>query len=148
MDKYNYLNNSDPSIIEDLYKKYKESPSDIDEGWRKFFDGMDFAMQNYSSEKTKLSTPDEFKVINLINDYRRRGHLFTKTNPVRKRREYKPDLSIENYELNEQDLDRTFEAGHKLGIGAAKLKDIIKFLDNSYCGSVGVEYCQLTLGYV
>jgi len=140
MDKYSFLNNSDPSIIEDLYKKYKEAPQELDEGWLSFFEGMDFAFQNYSEKKPDTVTSNEFKVINLINDYRRRGHLFTKTNPVRKRREYKPDLSIQNYDLTNKDLERTFDAGNKIGIGAAKLKDIISFLDNTYCHSIGVEY--------
>jgi len=140
MDRYSFVNNSDPAIIEELYRKFKESPLELDEGWRSFFEGMDFAFQNYSSKQSDIAGSDEFKVINLINDYRRRGHLFTKTNPVRKRREYKPDLSIHNYKLTNNDLERTFEAGHKIGIGNAKLKDIISFLDETYCRSIGVEY--------
>ncbi|MFK5855509.1 MAG: 2-oxoglutarate dehydrogenase E1 component [Bacteroidota bacterium] len=140
MDRYSFLNNSTPEIIEDLYKKFKESPQELDEGWLSFFEGMDFAFQNYSKKNTEIVTSDEFKVINLINDYRRRGHLFTKTNPVRKRREYKPDLSIQNYNLTNNDLERKFEAGKKIGIGNAKLKDIISFLEETYCHSIGVEY--------
>lgn len=140
MDRYSFINNSDPAIIEELYKKFKESPHEIDEGWRSFFEGMDFGLQSYTPGQSNNINSDEFKVINLINDYRRRGHLFTKTNPVRKRRVYKPDLSISNYDLTVKDLERTFEAGHKVGIGSAKLKDIISFLEKTYCRSIGVEY--------
>ncbi len=140
MDKYSFLNNSDPIVIEELYKKFKVSPKELDKGWESFFEGMDFAFQNYSSVVKESETSDEFKVINLINDYRRRGHLFTKTNPVRKRREYKPNLDIKNYNLTDADLERTFEAGNNIGIGSAKLKDIISFLEETYCSSIGVEY--------
>ena len=140
MDKYSFINNSDPAVIEELYKKFKEAPHKIDEGWRSFFEGMDFGIKSYSPDQTNSVNPDEFKVINLINDYRRRGHLFTKTNPVRKRRVYKPDLGISNYNLTEKDLERPFEAGHKVGIGSSKLKDIISFLEKTYCRSIGVEY--------
>lgn len=140
MDRYSFINNSDPAIIEELYKKFKEAPHELDKGWRSFFEGMDFGIKNYSQGQTNSINPDEFKVINLINDYRRRGHLFTKTNPVRKRRVYKPDLSITNYNLTDKDLERTFEAGRKVGIGSAKLKDIITFLEKTYCRSIGVEY--------
>jgi len=59
---------------------------------------------------------------------------------LEKRREYKPDLNIHNYKLTEKDLDRTFEAGRKIGIGNAKLKDIVSVLDETYCSSIGVEY--------
>ncbi len=140
MDKYNFLTNSDPAIIEELYNKFKKSPSEVEEGWRNFFEGMDFAFQNYSRSDNVDSNSNEFKVINLINDYRRRGHLFTETNPVRKRRKYKPDLGLENYNLDEKDLDEYFEAGHKLGIGKAKLRDIVALLKKTYCSSIGVEF--------
>ncbi|MBN2615325.1 MAG: 2-oxoglutarate dehydrogenase E1 component [Bacteroidales bacterium] len=140
MDDLNFLNNSDPAVIEDLYKRFQEDPDSVEPGWRMFFEGFEFAINSYSSGSDELETPDEFKVINLINDYRRRGHLFTKTNPVRKRREYRPTLDIENYGLESKDLDRTFLAGNEVGLGPAKLKDIIAFLDETYCHSLGVEY--------
>jgi len=40
-------------------------------------------------------------------------------------------------------LEQVFQAGNKLGIGPAKLKDIISFLDQTYCGSVAVEYVYI-----
>ncbi len=141
MDSLDYLNNIDPGLVEELYESYKKDPDSVDEQWRKFFDGFEFALKEYPVKKNKgFETADEFKVINLINDYRRRGHLFTKTNPVRKRREYKPTLDIENYGLSKSDLERVFQAGNEIGIGPAKLKDIIAFLEETYCNSIGVEY--------
>jgi len=140
MDKLDFLGNTDPDIIEELYQKFKKNPNDVDESWRQFFAGFDFASTTYLVNNSGLKTSDEFKVINLINDYRRRGHLFTKTNPVRKRREYSPTLDLENYGLSENDLEKVFHAGKEIGIGAAKLKDIIAFLKRTYCRSIGVEY--------
>lgn len=141
MDKYNFLNNTDPDVIDDLYRKFKADPELVEEGWRNFFGGFDFALNVYPDRKADgFETSDEFKVINLLIDYRRRGHLFTKTNPVRKRRTYKPTLDIENYGLEQKDLDRTFMAGNEIGIGPAKLRDIISFLKETYCHSLGVEY--------
>ena len=58
---------------------------------------------------TKGYFQKEFKVINLINGYRNRGHLFTKTNPVRDRRKYSPTLDISNFGLDESDLDQSPE---------------------------------------
>jgi len=141
MDNLNYLNNIDPDIIEQLYSQYQADPNSVDEQWRKFFDGFEFARKEYPAKPSSgLQTSDEFKVINLINDYRRRGHLFTKTNPVRKRRKYTPTLDIENYGLTKADLDRTFQAGNELGIGAVRLKEIVHFLQETYCNSFGAEY--------
>ena len=54
----------------------------------------------------------EFKVINLIDAYRKSGHLFTKTNPVRERRKYTPTLDYKNFGLEELDLDIEFRLGN------------------------------------
>ncbi len=141
MDTYNFLNNSDPEYIDNLYRQYKENPENVEAGWRQFFQGFDFARQAYPQSASEvLETTNEFKVINLINDYRRRGHLFTKTNPVRKRRRYTPTLDIENFGLTPRDMDRNFLAGNEIGLGATKLSKIINFLNETYCHSVGVEY--------
>ena len=71
--------------------------------------------------------PKEFRVINLIYAYRTRSHLFTKTNPVRARRDYSPDLSIAHFWAEEVDLDTVFEAGSEVGIGASAFRDIIAY---------------------
>ncbi|NVN94405.1 MAG: 2-oxoglutarate dehydrogenase E1 component [Bacteroidetes bacterium] len=139
MDANSYLSNIDLQQIEELYRIYKTKPESIDYGWQKFFEGFDFSKADFSENQSE-EYPSEFKVINLINAYRERGHYFTKTNPVRIRRKYSPTLDIENFELKTEDLEKEFKAGNKIGIGIAKLKDIIEHLQTTYCHSLGVEY--------
>jgi 2-oxoglutarate dehydrogenase E1 component len=50
----------------------------------------------------------EFNVLKLIEGYRTRGHLFTKTNPVRDRRIFEPSLDISNFGLSSADLNTVF----------------------------------------
>src|SRR5690606_33772877 len=76
--------------------------------------------------------------------YRRRGHLFTKTNPVRTRRSYTPTLAIENFQLTESDLDTRFEASKEIGLDHATLREVIAQLEETYCKSIGVEYRYMT----
>ncbi len=148
MDSFSYLSNTDTVAIEHLYQQYKQNPESVDISWRRFFEGFDFQRSDYPalpgsdsfSGAGAEAVQKEFKVINLINAYRQRGHLFTKTNPVRERRKYSPTLSIENFGLNAADLEVVFHAGSEVGLGDAKLKDIIKHLEDSYCQSIGVEY--------
>jgi len=141
MDKLDFLGNMEPAVLEELYNKYKNGPSSVDIEWHKFFQGFDFALEKYPTGKNnEIETSAEFKAINLITDYRRRGHLFTKTNPVRTRRTYSPTLDIENYGFSKNDLETVFQAGIEIGIGPAKLKDIVAFLETTYCHSIGVEY--------
>jgi 2-oxoglutarate dehydrogenase E1 component len=145
MDNYTFLNANDPAVLESLYQQFKNYPDQIDPQLRHFFEGFDFAVKDYKSRpgEASLTTGKEFKVISLIEDYRKRGHLFTKTNPVRKRRSYSPTLDISNHGLSETDLDVVFEAGTEVGLGATSLRNIISMLDQTYCRSVAVEYVYI-----
>jgi 2-oxoglutarate dehydrogenase E1 component len=142
MDKHSYLSNADGSVIEDYYQQYLNNPQDVGEGWQKFFEGFEFARKNYDTDVPE-GFDKEFKVIDLINGYRSRGHLFTKTNPVRARRQYQPSLEISNFGLEQSDLETIFQAGTETGIGPAKLKDIIAHLEETYCQSIGIEYTYI-----
>ena len=115
-----------------------------------FFQGYDLANTDYKingEEEFEVEVPEhvqkEFQVIELINGYRSRGHLFTKTNPVRARRKYTPTLDIENFGLSENDLNTAFNAGEILGIGSKTLQRIIQHLETIYCDSIGVEYMYI-----
>lgn len=142
MDKYSYLGNGDVSAIEEMYQRYKQDPESIDFGWKKFFEGFEFSKADYSTEGGAIpeNIEKEFKVKELIEGYRTRGHLFTKTNPVRTRRQYTDTITLEYHGLSEADLETEFQAGSELGIGKAKLKDIVDFLEQTYTKSIGVEY--------
>ncbi|MBC7746024.1 MAG: 2-oxoglutarate dehydrogenase E1 component [Flavobacterium sp.] len=143
MDKLSYISNADPAYIESLYQSYKENNTSVDFGWQKFFEGFDFGK---GSDTETLPAEDsehffkEINVLNLINGYRDRGHLFTKTNPVRERRSYYPGKELETFGLNKNDLNTVFNAGVEVGLGPAKLSDIVNLVEQTYCQSIGAEY--------
>ncbi|MCS6833862.1 MAG: thiamine pyrophosphate-dependent enzyme, partial [Flammeovirgaceae bacterium] len=82
----------------------------------------------------------ELAVYRLIEAYRSRGHLQSKTNPVRPRKDRKARLELADFDLSENDLDTVFEAGNEIGIGPAPLRKIIESLKKIYEGSIGFEY--------
>jgi 2-oxoglutarate dehydrogenase E1 component len=149
MDSFSYISNADPSALDHLYQQYLQNPTSVDESWGKFFEGIEFANKHYNikpsngAEAIPENVSKEFKVINLINAYRSRGHLFTKTNPVRERRKYTPTLDVENFGLTASDMETVFQAGSLLGIGAVKLNAIVSHLKETYCSSIGVEYMYM-----
>jgi 2-oxoglutarate dehydrogenase E1 component len=147
MDKFSYIGNGDVTAIENLYLRFQKDPNSVDQSWQDFFKGFEFSKWDKTSSATSgvvsEKVTNEFKVINLINGYRMRGHLFTKTNPVRNRRKYKPDLGIDVFDLEDKDLDTVFHAGTEIEIGPAKLRDIISHLEQTYCQSIGVEYMNI-----
>ena len=95
------------------------------------------------SEEIPEHLQKEFRVVKLIDGYRSRGHLFTKTNPVRDRRKYSPTLDVENFGLSQTDLKTVFNAGDIMGIGPSSLEKIIEHLKRIYCYSIGVEYMYI-----
>lgn len=145
MDKFSQVGNQEIAAIDELYQDYLKDPDRVDESWRNFFKGFELGRANF---RDKSSMPDsqinkELAILNLIDGYRLRGHLFTKTNPVRTRRQYSPTLAIKNFGLEQHDLETVFQAGNNIGIGPARLKDIIAHLEATYCDSIGVEYTYL-----
>jgi 2-oxoglutarate dehydrogenase E1 component len=144
MDRLNYINSGNAAYINSLYEAYKQGPGSIDFGWQKFFEGFDFGRETPVPAATDGETPEHFlkeiNVLNMINGYRTRGHLFTKTNPVRERRKYFPGKELETFGLSDADLDTVFNAGVEVGLGHAKLRDIRDMLEQTYCQSIGAEY--------
>ncbi len=143
MDKLSYLNPANANYIDSIYQSYKEDPESVEYGWQKFFEGFDFGRGSEASTVSN-ETPQHFlkeiNVLNLINAYRSRGHLFTKTNPVRERRKYFPGKELSTFGLSDEDLDIIFNAGVEVGLGPAKLRDIVALLEQTYCESIGAEY--------
>src|SRR5690606_17296529 len=115
MERFSFLNAAHTSYFADLYEQYLQNPDSVEPSWRAFFQGFDFGQNGISEatvnsrsngenatsagEQENFVSADmddfcepqlqnlqkEFQVINLIEGYRSRGHLFTQTNPVRDR---------------------------------------------------------------
>ena len=147
IDPYSFLNTAHTAYFAELYDQYLISPEDVEPSWRAFFQGFEFGIEESNNENSSfkgVEIPEnilkEFKVVKLINAYRTRGHLFTKTNPVRDRRTYVPNLEIENFELDKDDLEVVFNAGEVVGLGPTTLANILIQLETIYCDSIGIEY--------
>lgn len=159
MDRFSFLNAAHTAFFADLYEQYLQNPDSVEPSWRSFFQGFDFAQANYGTEEVvnqvvniasgntsvqvSEKTQKEFNVLKLIEGYRTRGHLFTKTNPVRDRRTYAPDLAIENFGLSQADMTTVFDAAKMVNMQPSTLADIIKHLESVYCQSIGIEYMYI-----
>ncbi len=155
MDKFSYIANADPAYIESLYEDYKNNRDSVDQEWQKFFDGFDFAVTNYISNGNIATTEtgttpatvnwdaSELKVWNLINAYREKGHLISKTNPLRQRKDRHAHLDLSSLGFTNTDLDKEFISGELLGLGKTSLQSIITYLQKIYCRSLGAEFMYL-----
>ena len=154
MKNFSYVTSSSPAYIENMYKEFVQNPNSVDEEFRKFFEGFDFAISrkpelsveavrttgNFSTDKWKK----ELAVYRLIAGYRNKGHLIANTNPIKKRKDRHANLDLPFFGLGEEDLDETFEVGQILGLGTTQLSNILQYLIKIYASHVGVEFKYVT----
>lgn len=153
MKDFQYITSAHPSYVENLYKDYINDPASVDGDLKKFFEGFDFAMANSPQTGTIPATngavpsnvdlDKEFAVYQLIQAYRKKGHLIADTNPIRKRKDRHANLELSFFGLADADLATEFEAGKFVNLGKTSLKNILGLLQKSYTAHVGVEYSAL-----
>ena len=83
------------------------------------------------------------KVLQLIHNYRVRGHLVADLDPLDRHRAPHRDLDPATYGLTLWDLDREFMTGGLSGEDRATLREILDMLRETYCGTIGVEYMYI-----
>ena len=162
MSAESYISNAHPAYIETIYKEYQTDANSVDLGWRKFFEGFEFALKdgngstngtanavagssNGSSGVSDSNFAKELQVYNLIQAYRQNGHLLSDTNPIRPRKDRNARLELDVFGLTEADLTQKFTIGSEIGLGTASLGDIIARLKEIYCRGIGIEYTYIHL---
>ncbi len=146
MKDYSYVYNAHPNFVDSLYKRYQISPEELEDGWRLFFEGFEFAGKNgHKAIVADVPTEilKELGVLSLIQGFRSRGHLLSTTNPIRTRRDRKPHLDLTDYNLSDADLQERFAAGIEIGLENGTLSQIIDRLKNIYTGNIGFEYVHI-----
>ncbi|HRX30119.1 MAG TPA: 2-oxoglutarate dehydrogenase E1 component [Saprospiraceae bacterium] len=149
MKDYSYVFNAHPSYIEKIYSEYKVDPAAVEDGWRLFFEGFDFAsssngeMAPAGSEESMGNSTKEFGVLSIIHGFRTRGHLLSTTNPIRQRKFRAPHLDLADYGLTDEDLGKVFVAGEEIGLRNATLQQILDKLHLIYAGHIGFEYSYI-----
>ena len=87
----------------------------------------------------------QVRVLQLINAYRFRGHQHAQLDPLKRRKRPKiEELDLHYHGLSEADYETVFSTGSLFGPDSASLRDILKILRQTYCGSIGAEYMHIT----
>ena len=123
--------------VESLYKVYQNNPDQLDSTWQAFFAGVDFSRDPQGNFSVK-----ELEVHHLIQAYRDYGHLEADLNPLgdlQSEKESQKHLSLDQFNLSREDLDKKFSVGFLVGMKSATLRDIISKLRSCYCGSLSVQ---------
>jgi 2-oxoglutarate dehydrogenase E1 component len=97
-----------------------------------------------SEAEIRARTLDSIRALMLIRTYRVRGHLQAHLDPLGLQiPKPHPELDPEAYGFTEADFDRPIFINGVLGLRTASLREILALLNESYCGSIGVEFMHI-----
>lgn len=162
-----HLSGGSMAYVDGLYEDYLADPNSIPEMWRAYFDGLPEVkpspevshkqIRDHFRELAKhpraiavQTTSDgqdikQAKLMQLINAYRMMGHHKAMLDPIGLTpRKSVPNLELSHHNLSEQDMDACFDTHSPLFDKPMPLRDIVQALEQTYCGSVGVEYMHIT----
>jgi len=173
MQQQSYLHGSNAAFIEELYSRYLQDENSVDENWRNWFSelgngelrkGELIPDQDHLQIQAQMKTTvmnkrrgsaatgtvsnehegKQVKVLQLISAYRVKGHQKARLDPLGLAEI--PDIlemTLAGNELGEADLDTVFKTGSLFGVDEVPLREIIRRLEKTYCGTIGLEYMHI-----
>ena len=161
-----YLFGGNAPFIEDLYETYLHNPDAVTPEWRRYFDQMQqlpgardvahapivesFVQRARTGAPRVAASPanldrKQVSVIQLVAEYRFRGVFLAQLDPLKRReRPHIAEMEPAYYDLTEADMDTVFNTGSLIGPEQATLREIIRALQETYCGTLGTEYMYLS----
>ncbi len=83
------------------------------------------------------------RVDQLVRDYRVRGHIVAQLDPLGQPRPAPPELDPGFYGFTEADLNRRFSTKWMGGADERTLREIIDWLKNTYCRTIGAQFMHI-----
>ena len=97
-----------------------------------------------SGEDVIQAAKDSIAALMLIRAYRARGHLLCDLDPLRlKEKSYLAELDPTHYGFTDADNQRQIFINGVMGMQYATLEEILNALQQTYCGTIGVEFMHL-----
>ena len=98
----------------------------------------------FGTENVRAATLDSIRALMLIRNYRVRGHLIARFDPLGlEGNTYHSELEPSSYGFTEADLDRPIFIDYVLGLETATIREILQVVRETYCGSIGVEFMHI-----
>ncbi len=126
-------------IIEDRYQGWRRDAASVSPEWQAFFEGFELAGQSPPAQADERQSG----VVRLIYAYRDLGHFQAHLDPLNPPPGPFPLLKLELFGLSEADRDRPVDGSAFEGLGRVSLRDLLAALQDTYCGTIGVEYMHI-----
>ena len=139
---FDFINRANAEYIDLLYQRYQTDPRSVDAYWRAFFAGFEAGGGRQIVSQTGDLGPSGYE--DLVHAYRELGHFVAKLDPLGHNRPAHPLLDLSEFGLTLNDLDRQVGSGTFLGPTDGTLRDLIEKLRATYCGTIGVEFMEIS----
>ena len=153
-----------------LYQKYRNNDDNLNNEWKKYFQGLDtealpndndlllyhdndkeyesILADNVNTEKTKESEPNadklQTKILQLIESFRYYGHLYVELDPLNlKQQQYVAVLDYKSYGIKEKELEQGVYHSRIFNNINIPLKKLLTHLISTYTNRLGLEFYHL-----
>jgi len=100
---------------------------------------------NQGEVVSRVSNANSIKAVAMIRSYRQRGHLIAKLDPLGLlKADYLDELHPESYGFRKEEYDDKIFLDGVINRQHSSISEILKFLRDKYCGSLGYEYMHIS----
>lgn len=138
-------------VLEEYYERWRRDPNAVDESWRIFFDGYEMGLaagpERAPAASEAAVAPEmahtQANIGRLVMAYRSLGHFQARLDPLSPAPGPHPLLMLSEFGLSPTDLNQTFDTGNLQGLQRGTLREIVAWLQDTYCRTIGVEYLHV-----
>ncbi|MDC3024858.1 2-oxoglutarate dehydrogenase E1 component [Candidatus Pelagibacter sp.] len=152
--------NNDPSLPESWKKYFNQIGDEADiivneingPSWSpskkisvKKVENLNDGTENRVELVSKVSNANSIKAVAMIRSYRQRGHLIAKLDPLKLlKADYLDELHPEFYGFKKEEYNDKIFLDGVINKQHSSISEILKFLRDKYCGSLGYEYMHIS----
>jgi 2-oxoglutarate dehydrogenase E1 component len=153
MDALDIINRGNADYIDRLYVMYQSDPRSVDAYWQAFFAGFEAAGGRAASlsgvfDSGEQIDPSQAKAgvetKNLVHSYRELGHFIANLDPLGHNRPSHSLLDLAQFGLSQADMEKRVTRCDFQGPFDGTLRDLIEKLRTTYCGTLGVEFVNIS----
>lgn len=153
------VDSSNLSYLESQYLQFLEDPNSVSSDWRAYFHHIaDAQAQNGDVDLFRAPQMGNGSVVSpvqleyailqervdrLIRNYRVMGHYAADIDPLGQPRTKVPELEPANCGFSPADMERQFSTMAASGPNLRTLGEIVIWLRNTYCRSIGVQFMHI-----
>lgn len=126
------------------YQRFLADANSVPDDLRQFFQGFELGLSGTGSGsgsggKTQVVGSLDYRVSDLVEAFRARGHLAAKIDPFGRERKRPEQLSPRSHGISDAELSASVETP----FGHMTVQELVRRLEAIYCASVGAEFMHI-----